>query len=297
SYTDVWYGDASYGQYGYYEESDTAKTNLKYYTNGNMTKPEYETLYNNMLESVYKNKGFYIGRYEMGIKVVTNINDAKTYSRIDASREYVSTATNANNQKPTIEGMTLPISKANAIPYNRITQSQAQMLAEKLGKEVDYSNVRTSIMFGVQWDAVCVFVEKYDKNNTATTKSNWITNINECKKWGNHKDSTFNMKQGSFHSESANTNSVSWNNYSNKTTAGEWLCTTGASDQNSSLNIYDLGGNLFEWTLERYNSSNQPCTHRGGSYSNNIPTNARYYVRQTIEGYYDMSSRAALYIK
>jgi formylglycine-generating enzyme required for sulfatase activity len=58
-------------------------------------------------------------------------------------------------------------------------------------------------------------------------------------------------------------NPVTWNDKTSKTETGYWLCTTGASDQNSSLNIYDFGGNLGEWSLGRYSASFNPCVIRG----------------------------------
>ena len=258
--TDVWYGDASYGQYGYYAENDTAKENLIYYTNGNMTEEEYAKLYRGMLKSVYSNGGFYIGRYEMGISVANNIMEAQTKSRTSASKEYVASRTNANNQAPTIEGMTHPISKANAVPYNWITQSQAQMLAKKLGEKSSYSQVTSSIMFGVQWNAVCVYIEHYDKNNTATTKSDWLKNNDYGKLWGNYSNSKFKLDRGYYTTEYRN-NPVIWTEdyITKKGNSTSWLCTTGASEQNKSLNIYDFGGNESEWTLERYSGSRSVC--------------------------------------
>ena len=33
------------------------------------------------------------------------------------------------------------------------------------------------------------------------------------------------------------------------------------------MNIYDIAGNVHEWTLEYTFSSNNPCASRGGDYS------------------------------
>ncbi|MCI9063092.1 MAG: hypothetical protein HFJ17_00555, partial [Clostridia bacterium] len=295
SYTDVWYGDASYGKYGYYDG-----TKFVYYTNGNMTKTEYETLYHNMLKSVYKNKGFYIGRYEMGIGVADSTSEAQELTRTGLteytpSKDKNTSTTVKTNAAPSIEGMNTPVSKANAVGYTYITQSQAQMLAEKLGEGADYSNVNTSIMFGVQWDAVCVFIEKYDKNNTARTKSNWLINSDYGKLWGNYQNSTFNMNRG-FYTTAYSSNPVTWNNKANKTSSGNWLCTTGASDQNSSLNIYDFGGNLYEWTLERYSNADYPCSYRGSYFAVNGYASHRG-INHTYLAYFDYSARSTLYIK
>ena len=44
------------------------------------------------------------------------------------------------------------------------------------------------------------------------------------------------------------------------------LLTTGASDTNCKYNIYDLAGNVTEWTLERTSHEGCPCSGRGGNY-------------------------------
>ena len=297
NHADVWYGDANYGKYGYYEEGDTAKENLIYYTNGNMTKEEYTKLYRGMLKSVYTNGRFYIGRYEMGISVANSVAEAQAVSRTSASKEYVASTTNANNQAPTIEGMTTPVSKANAVPYNYITQSQAQMLAKKLGEKSSYGSVESSIMFGVQWYAVCVYIEHYDKNNTATTKSDWLKNKDYGKLWGNYKNAEFKLDKG-YYTTVYSSNQVTWTeDYSTKKgTSTGWLCTTGASEQNKSLNIYDFGGNESEWTLERDSNPYGPCVRRGNDFLGSYFAfhGMRYF---TYGSGYCGSSRLALYIK
>ena len=254
SASDEWYGNSSYGKYGYNENGS-----LKYYTNGNMTKTQYDTLYHNMLNSVYKNGGFYIGRYEMGIDIADSTANATNIYRTNFE-EYVSTETNSKNTAPSIEGMLTPISKKNAVAYSNITQQQAQMLASEIGKQSDYSKVTTSIFFGVQWDAVCVFIEKFDTKNKYG--ADWLIKGQYTCKWGNYKNSTYVMDRGYYRT------SGTWKDFETKTNENEsWLCTTGASDQNSSLNIYDFSGNLGEWTLEKYNNANSPGIFRGHVYT------------------------------
>ena len=266
--SDVWYGDENYGQYGYYDG-----TEFKYYTNGNMTESEYNTLYHNMLVSVYKNGGFYIGRYEMGTGVATSTDTAQNLTRISMS-EYTpsadenSSTTVRTDAEPSIDGMPTPVSKVDAVGYSYITQSQAQMLARKIGQENGYGTTTSSLMFGVQWNAVCVFIEKYDTNNTATTKSDWLGSNSYSKLWGNVSNSTFTMDRG-YYSTTYSNNPVTWNAKAAtaKGTSDIWLCTTGASEQNSSLNIYDFSGNLYEFTLERNTDHTYPCTLRGGGFN------------------------------
>ena len=227
----------------------------------------------------------------MGIEVVDSTAKAQTVARTSASKEYVATETNSSNEAPTIEGMNKPISKANAVAYNYITQSQAQMLAESL----DYSGLTSSLMFGVQWDMVCVFIEHYDTNNTATTKSQWLTSNTYGQLWGNYNNSTFTMYRG-YYSTTYSSNPVRWNNANEKNSSERWLCTTGSSEQNSSLNIYDFGGNLWEWTLERYSISGYPCVNRGGYFFYNQYASYRSSDGNTCTADFNDSARLTLFI-
>ena len=154
-------------------------------------------------------------------------------------------------------------------------------------------------MFGVQWDAVCVFIEHYDKNNTATTKSDWLKKDDYGKLWGNYSKSKFKLDRG-YYTTSYSSKSVTWTEgyATEKETSTECFYTTGASEQNKSLNIYDFGGNGSEWTLEQEMSSTdgEVCVYRcGGSRSYGSA-----FDRVNLEVWYcdfDLSSRSALYIK
>ena len=52
----------------------------------------------------------------------------------------------------------------------------------------------------------------------------------------------------------------------NKTASGSVLLSTGASSEFNKAGIYDLAGNVYEWTLEYTSISVGPCATRGGSF-------------------------------
>lgn len=50
------------------------------------------------------------------------------------------------------------------------------------------------------------------------------------------------------------------------------------TDIKDKMNIYDLAGNVLEWTLENTFNDSVPCVDRGGSYGDNssdYPTSSR----------------------
>ena len=182
-----------------------------------------------MLKSVYKNGGFYVGKYVTGIE-----NAPKTSGE--------------ENTAPS----EIPVIKQTAYPYNWVTCKQAQTLASNMKS----GNYTSSLMFGVQWDLVLKYLET--KGTAQEDLKNNSTN------WGNHYNNLWNI---------TNTNSKNgqirsgWTNgaYGKKDSARSVLLSTGASETFSKQGIYDIAGNVWEWTLE-YTSGFFPCASRGGYY-------------------------------
>ena len=228
----------------------------KYYSDEatGLTSEQYTELKQKMLKSVYQNGGFYVGKYETGIE------DAPKTS---GSSSIAPTQT--------------PVIKQNAYPYNYVTCSQAQTLANNM----ESGNYTSSLMFGVQWDLVLKYLE-----TKGTAQADLKTNSTA---WGNYYNNLWNI---------TNTNSKyapggsGWISgaYGAKNSSKEILLSTGASDTFSKQGIYDIAGNVWEWTLEYTSGSSYPCAIRGGSYSysasnypaayrnDNFTTSCNYYV-------------------
>ena len=214
----------------------------------------YNNLKNSMLKSVYENGGFYVGRYEAGI----------------AENRTSEGPTNSDG-KYTIAEMPAPVSKADAYPYTYVTRTQAQNLASK----VNAGTKTSSLMFGVQWDLVLAFMHNKGNIADSTLTSNSSTTI------GNYMDSTFQLSQAGKYAVYSNYSlSSTWNPSTTATTnfvdssrnkiaqssiGNGILVTTGTSEKNKVMNIYDIAGNVCEWTLEK--TSYGPCTSRGGYFS------------------------------
>ena len=83
----------------------------------------------------------------------------------------------------------------------------------------------------------------------------------------------------------------------NKTESGSIFLTTGASEEFNKMNIYDIAGNVWEWTLEYTSYLRDPCASRGGYCDNNGSDNpASYRISGITAGSYDsFGFRVSLY--
>ena len=211
----------------------------EWYDGCSLTQQEYIEAYQSMLKSVYTYGGFWIGRYEAGID--GSITDL-TKARITHTTVTIGTSPKAISQK-------------DAIPYNFVYCSEAQMLANEMTPD---SNYRSSLMFGIQWDLVCKFLEV--KSNLTTADIN-----SDSGSWGNY--SNIARKITSSRAKQSSNNGMTWTSISGQKESKNIMLSTGASDDTNRLNIYDFAGNEWEWTLEK-SSESLPCSGRGGSCGN-----------------------------
>ena len=188
---------------------------------------EYNNHKNTMLKSVYENGGFYIGKYEVGTETL------RTSSGVS---------------------LTTPVIKEGVYPYNYVTNKQAQTKS----KELATGGKTSSLMFGIQWDLVLKHIENKQGKTQAELKNDSTT-------WGNYYDATFEITKGKYSTDGGDTFTEVNGTYT-KPSYNSVILTTGATERNSVLNIYDLSGNEYEWTLENSTDTTYPSVYRGGGH-------------------------------
>ena len=203
--------------------------------------------------SVETNKGFYIGRYEAGDQ------ESTTSKKLRASG-----ASTSN---------TITV-KAGQAPYNYVTRTQAQSLAEGFSTKQKYTSVKSKLVSSYAWDTAIAFIQK--------TNSNYGNSSEE----GNYKDSPTFTYTGIADTEK------------NKQTKAYGTSTLIPTGQTTAVNnIYDMGGNVNEWTTESYSNTGSTYTHRGGSYSNNFASSpAGYRVSSSDSAYVGTGFRLTLFL-
>ena len=150
---------------------------------------------------------------------------------------------------------------------------------------VDYG-VASMLCTGACWDAVLDFVK--DSNHNVTSSSSW----------GNYFDSEiYKVYRGSLYQNSA-WSLADTTNGTEVTKNKSILLTTGATERNSSKNIYDLAGNCYEWTTEAHYTFKRVL--RGGNYNgygSTAPPSDRGSYGPDVSSYLGYSFRPTLYIK
>ncbi len=115
--------------------------------------------------------------------------------------------------------------------YNYVTQSEARSLAENMATVEGYSGT-TNLPSSYAWDTALKFLEQ-------TGNTSYLTNSSQ----GNYYNTKYGGKSQTYASALIETG---------RTTAVKHL--------------YDMGGNVYEWTTERYSNSEATKVSRGGFY-------------------------------
>lgn len=170
---------------------------------------QLEKEFNNMIVSVEKYGGFYIGRYETG---------------------------NINQETPVVQ-------KGNT---NISSQTWYNMYKRCKNIKGDNTNVETGMIWGNQWDRTLMWLIE-----TGSKTKEQIAD--DSTSWGNYNNATFENVNSSGSTATKNEGSST-------------RIPTGSTEYTKANNIYDLAGNVWDWTMEAYGADVRAC--RGGNYNN-----------------------------
>ena len=156
------------------------------------------------------------------------------------------------------------VASKKASVWNNITYTDAKAKSEVMSDNYGYNAalIGTNLITGTQWDTVMKWIQNSGKN------------VSDSRTWGNHNDSISPANVPGY-------SGLQITGYSNY-----WKC----------KNIYDLAGNVWEWTNEKYSSA---LSTRGGSYVNTgytYPPTYRHSITAPDIGTF-RGFRVALYIK
>ena len=132
--------------------------------------------------------------------------------------------------------------KANQAPYNYVTRTQAISLAEGFKNQQGYK-AKTKLVSSYAWDTTIAFLQKVNSDYGSSSEE------------GNYNNTTFSYIDITGASKTKEKNS-------------NVLVPTGQTTP--VCNIYDMGGNIWEWTTERCSLTDGPYALRGGTCYNNF---------------------------
>ena len=237
------------------------------------------------LVQIEKYGGFYIGRFEAGTSDIT-FAGGKTLETPTGTSSWQ----NGNYTKDKVtEGKVT--TKPGEIPYYHSDYYTAVEMSKRMYKN---SYVRSGLMTGTMWDATMKYISKTsDYSDVKNTP------------WGNYKTDTgltYEQGRGRYIGINSSNGIESGSFTTSDTTHHYGIRTTGFSDGARKNNIYDLAGNLWEWTQEMcFMANNNTLAYllRGGSF-NNSPSDYPVAYRVCFWASYTGTHygfRPALYIK
>lgn len=191
-----------------------------------MLAQELEQKYLEIMESIKKYGGFYIGRYELGYEN----NTTPVVKKMNTSNNYIAWYTS----------------------YTRC-----------LALKGSNNNITTMMITGSLWDETIDWLVSSGATDSEGTALTYQLVGSNSTTFGNYYNATFNYIAKDAEMPTAT---------ETKETSKSVLIPTGSAEYTKTNNIYDMAGNVWEWTTEA--NSTYYRVYRGGNYNyngNNYP--------------------------
>ena len=148
--------------------------------------------------------------------------------------------------------------KAGQVPYNYVTRTQAVSLAEGFATKQGYK-AKTKLVSSYAWDTTIAFLQKVNSDYGERSE-------------GNYREIAFSYTDITGASQT-------------KSSSSSVLIPTGQTTP--VCNIYDMGGNVWEWTTETSSFPGYPYAVRGGDYLCGFAGEPAGYRKVISDGAYD----------
>lgn len=185
-----------------------------------MLAQELEQKYLEIMESIKKYGGFYIGRYELGYEN----NTTPVVKKMNTSNNYIAWYTS----------------------YTRC-----------LALKGSNNNITTMMITGSLWDETIDWLVSSGATDSEGTALTYQLVGSNSTTFGNYYNATFNYIAKDAEMPTAT---------ETKETSKSVLIPTGSAEYTKTNNIYDMAGNVWEWTTEAYSTFYR--VYRGGNYVN-----------------------------
>ena len=221
-------------------------------------------------EQIEKYGGFYVGRYEAGVSTLDEStgtfadsvkfsDGASLFNAVGIQTGIVSNISWQNysyiargklitNSKYLNKATGNIVEKANSIPYYHADYYTAVEMSDRLYSKNLF--VKSGLITGTQWDMIMKFLSS--ESNYSDIKS---TN------WGNYKNTLLTDLRGYYTNVTSagatdgfksviDSNAPLENSGTRKSGYAYVLLTTGSTEKVLKKGLYDISGNLWEWTQE-----------------------------------------------
>ena len=213
-------------------------------------------------ESIEKYGGFYVARFEAGVPSNAPFHISHTsgdnYVGVNNKNGVSTTENNVNARGADSETAYVkdlkPVSKRGVQAWNLISQPNAKTVSENMYK--DSNSVDSYLIDSNAWNHICqsIFIDKFKLDvRDSTTYGNYSNNKTtdytklDCL-WAKHENNDGWKYATEYKKGNITTDIVNGRTDNSKKYRIELA--TGASDDFKIYNIYDMAGNMWEWTTE-----------------------------------------------